>query len=121
MGIPLHCSNCGELVGIDTYPFAGFHPESSRADIFCPGKGKHSPPVETSERKLFGLVEHVTIKYPETFTKCSWNRYVGAKHWFLVWLAIILTGDGVVINKKWCWWEWNTGFFGDGKEEFQSV
>ena len=122
MAIPLHCPGCGELVGVDNCIFAGLHPGSLIAEIGCPGKGKHQPSVRTTERKLFGLVERVTVKYPETHTSSSWNEYAGPKRPFYVWLAIMLSDDnGIIVNGKWCWWDFKLGFYGDGAKEFQST
>lgn len=120
MSIPLHCPSCRELVGVDDNLFAKTYRDSLIAEIACHGKGKHQPPVRTIERKLFGLVERVTVKYPETYTSSWWNEYVGPKRRFYVWLAIMLGGnDGIIINGKSCWWDLKLGFYGDGVEEFQ--
>jgi hypothetical protein len=119
MSMPLYCPGCGELVGVDNYPFAALHPHSSIAEIACPGKSKHQPSVRTTERKFFGLVERVTVKYLETRTSSSWNEYVGPRRPFYIWLAIMFGEDkSIVVNGKWCWWDFKHGFHGNGAKEF---
>lgn len=120
MAIPLYCPGCGEVVGVDNSLFIGFHPGSSIAQIACPGKGNHQSGVRTITRMSLGLVKRVTIKYPETLTKHSWNEYIGPKRRFYVWLAIMLTENGIMIHGKWCGWSSKLGFFGEGAKEFQS-
>lgn len=120
MSIPLHCGGCGEFVGVDEASLDNL--SGIAFGVFCPGKGKHQPSVRTTERKLCGLVERVTVRYPETRTSSSWNEYVGPRHLFYVWLAIVLGNDGgIIVNGKWCWWDSKLGFYGDGAKEFQSV
>ena len=122
MSISLNCPSCGETVGVDDCLY-GFRSKSLLAEtdeIACPGKDKHRPPVRAGKRKFFGLIERVTVTYPETRTCSSWNEYVGPKRPFYVWLAIVLgDADGIVINGKWCWWSAKLGFYGDGASEFQ--
>lgn len=120
MTIPLRCPGCGEFVGVDEASLENLSGMAS--GVACPGKGKHQPPLMTTERKFFGLVERVTVKYPETHTSSSWNEYVGPKRRFYVWIAIMLGDDNsILINGKWCWWDSKLGFYGDGAKEFQSA
>lgn len=122
MAIPLHCPSCGELVGMDEAFPAGLRPGSSIAKVICPGVGKHTPPTRTSIRRLFGLIERITVLYPETLTRTFLDEYTGPKSTFLLWLAIMCSHGGrIIINGKLCWWDIGYGFCGDGAEEFYSV
>lgn len=112
MSIPLMCEQCGDVIGSEdgimlmTRGMSGNY--NSRVSVACPGKGNHSKPKRTVVKSLFGLTQHVTLEYPETYTGSDWCEYIGPPSRFLLWLA--MGKDGLTVNHKWAW----RGFLGDG-------
>jgi hypothetical protein len=125
MSIPMVCHKCGEVVGA----FTGITMLRTPLDPCwcgqCPGAGKHEKPERTEYRRLFGLIRGITLRYPETSTTSIWNEYAGPPNRFFLWCAIVFgtkrwpngSHEGITINGKWVWWDFSTGFFGDGLAE----
>lgn len=128
MSVPVRCTKCGVLVGeISALGFWGFTmglneyrnlSYSIGHDLEC----NHPEPIWNETIKLFGLVKHIRLEYPETETSSLWEEYTGPSNKFTLWLAIILGNSrGVIVNGKWVWWDFSTGFFGDGVKEIANV
>lgn len=114
MSIPIFCPHCGDVAGVmDGLELMVLEGNTGAYDGACPGKGRHA--TRESKHCFFGLLEEVTLTY-HSAGYSTWYEYVGPASRFLLWLAIMRT-DGVLVNNEWAWWEWKTGFFGDGVKE----
>lgn len=113
MSIPLLCS-CGRLIGESN----AFFPteEDFISKVSCPGN--HPEPTRTEKTLASGLVKRIRVQYPETGTSSSWDEYVGPKYRFLLWIAIMFSGFGVLVENEWVWWKWGYWFFGEGYDRF---
>ncbi len=110
MSVPVTCKKCGDCVGVARPTF-----RPNPVPIPCPGKGKHPEPTRERTRKLFGLVERVTMTYPAIGTSSSWSEYVGPRISLLFWLAVILQPEkALFIDGKWSFWSWSGGSTGPG-------
>lgn len=113
---PITCSVCGDVVG-EASGVAWLGGElGTKYFGLCSGKGKHPKPERTEHALFGGLVKEVALSYPETRTISSWREYVGPANRFLLWCAIMRYG-GVTVNRHSVWWEWGTGFLGNGLVE----
>lgn len=133
MAIPLFCNECLDIIGIEAeeVTLSRLHGDNfdSSVSVKCPGKGNHPKSERFETKRLFGLIEQVIQKYPETQTTSSWEEYVGPPNKFWLWFAIVFgterypSGDygGVVVNGQWAWWSRKTGFYGDGVKELANL
>ena len=129
MAIIIECPECSDPIGIEIcdpfrYRFGEFAAHRLYSHLTCPGRGKHPQPVMKRKKKLFGLVDEVVVTYEETGTWSEHREYVGPKHSFLVWLALMFgpPDGGLRIDQKWCWWSWETlDFIGDGIKTFKKA
>ncbi|MCK9345324.1 MAG: hypothetical protein M0P64_04405 [Candidatus Pacebacteria bacterium] len=124
MSILIKCPHCGVVVGEIT-TFGDFVGQSRRlldlvvselqsSVLDC---SKHNV-VTTKTKHLFGLLEQTLVEYPETDTSSLSFEYLGPANKFWLWFALLFTGsDGITVNGKLAWWDFKTGFFGDGVDE----
>jgi len=128
MAIPLFCKDCHEVVGIEssmaTLARLSTMNLDSVVNVNCMGKENHLEPIRSEKTQLFGLINQITVVYPETETTSSWEEYVGPKRKIHVWFAIVFGTEkypngsyrGILIDNKWTWWDKKISFYGDGAE-----
>ena|SRR3989344_2423352 len=133
MAIPYFCSKCDDVIGMEPQGLSlgrlGSGDFDSTMNVTCPGKGNHPKPKRTESMRLFGLIRRVFLEYPQTFTISSWEEYTGPQSKFWLWFAIVFgtkcypngSHDGVTVNGKWTWWDFETGFYGDGIRELANL
>lgn len=139
MSVPHLCPKCGDIIGEESQMrtfgrlFFGRrqgNPFDDLEYISCLGQGKHKPPIRQETTIFFGLIRDVYIHYPETETWSRYGEYVGPPRRFLLWFALrfgtrrhLYGGHnvGLLVNGRWVWWNFETGFFGDGMEEFEKL
>jgi hypothetical protein len=129
MSIPYTCRICGDIIGTEPEMFTLGRIRTGNfnwsKDVNCPGRGKHPEPTRTTTKRFFGLIDQVTLYYPETNTSSTWGEYTGPPEKFWLWFVIVFgtkrnpngTYAGVIVNGKWAWWDSRTGFYGDGVVE----
>lgn len=123
MSKPLICNACSDMIGSIEGAF-GF---DGIIKTQCPGKGNHQKPIRTEKAKFFGLIKQISIEYPETFTTSSWGEYSGPPNRWALWFAIVFGSReyercrGLTVNGKWAWWDFTTGFYGDGIKELKNL
>ncbi|MFA5997152.1 MAG: hypothetical protein WC791_01535 [Candidatus Paceibacterota bacterium] len=132
MKIFVDCPHCGMIVGevvvgdvevlhnIDKYQ--GFT-EAVVKEVQCNilDCNNHKTTVkETTE--LFGLIKQTVVTYHETNTFSLSLEYIGPSNKFWLWVALLFAGnDGITVNGKRVWWDFKTGFFGDGVDELVNL
>jgi hypothetical protein len=133
MSISVDCPHCGKFVGILEV--------KSNDDFSIPVHERikqvqnrihscdHPKPVRVETITLFGLLKTISVNYPETRSSAVWEEYCGPSSKFFLRVAIIFgtkrypngSYDGVVVNGKWAWWDFKTGFYGDGVAELANL
>ncbi len=116
MAIPLMCATCGDIVGVTSaigFPLAS---RLTSVPLNCPGRGNHSKPERTEEKKLWGLIKKIKVVYPETRSMSLWEEYVGPPKKLWLWLAIVFGTErkAIVVSGKWAFWSRGLGLYGDG-------
>ncbi len=127
MSISVRCPRCGVLIGEIVFnngvefvtSFVALAELLQEGIVNC----DHLEPKKTNTKKLFGLINQIHVEYPETNTTSLWNEYTGPLNKFMLWVAICFIGRhrGILINKKWAWWDTQSGFFGEGVQEFEKL
>lgn len=113
MSIPLYCSKCGTMIGTASTLEAIQANREGVVHVPCPN-GTHTEPVRVEKTYLFGLLKRTNVSYPETHTSSSWHNYTGPRFQPLALIAILVAGGRMLIDGKWCYWDWSIGFYGDG-------
>lgn len=86
----IHCSKCGDVIGIWPHDLRNFVPRDNIHPMLpCPGKGNHLRPREEAIRTRWGIVEEFFFHYTETDTKEHTYRYIGPPWWPLLVLAFL--------------------------------
>ncbi|MDP2676294.1 MAG: hypothetical protein Q8O83_01260 [bacterium] len=123
MSKPLICNACSDLIGLIDGAF-GF---DGIIKTQCLGKGNHQKPTKTEKIRFFGLINQISIEYPETFTTSSWGEYIGPPNRFMLWFAVVFGSreygrcEGLIVNGEWAFWDFETGLFGDGVKELKNL
>lgn len=119
MSVPIDCPKCGAPIDArQGYPFGKRPNDLFGLAVEC----NHPNSKKTEKVQLFGLSKEILVEYPETETCDAWVEYIGPPNKFFLWLTIVFCGyQGVTVNKKWAWWDFETGFFGDGVKELANL
>jgi len=119
MSVPIDCPKCGAPIGVKPgYPFGEIPNDLAGLSGEC----NHPKSKKTEKVQLLGLIKEILVEYPETETCDAWVEYIGPPNKFVLWLAIVFCGyHGVTVNKKWVWWNFEVGFFGQGIDELVNL
>lgn len=109
------CATCGDVIGAMNVSFyRGFQVMSFMKN--CPGKGKHRS--ERFEKPFFfEYTNEVTVTYPDHGSMRSWHEYVGPPSLFYLWIAIMIT-DELFVEDRRVKWSFLKGFYGPGYDQF---